>query len=684
MPVVIPSSSSPAVEFESWILDGLALNDDTFTLESINDPVPAKIAEWIKGADSNGAILSRPPLHENKVIEMRIRVVPQASKDAALAYIANVLDKLQECEQNENGLALVWSPANSTADAITFRCLLGEITDLPKDLADSGWLLGNTPMFTIRLTCLPFGEGVEYSAGTVTDTNPMQTLTITDVPGDVPALGRLVVTDAATQSRRWVCWGIESRWLNDSLALTLDSAGLPIGFFAAVAGTRSGAYNPFADPFNVVTATLRTQPQPICGLGNLSHVGAFRPHLRFYASATTMAVRLTWQALDGPLQSLSYRVPVTVGWNLVDLGLVSIPTAPFGTQRWTGQIEAYSTATGGETLDIDILQLVPAEKFGRASSPYAYTAGVLTSYDDFTGETAGTALGTMSAPSSGTPAWATSGVATDFLATDGPGLEESVSRSTTVDASAVRRGILGSLTYTDVEVGVRFQWSALDDSVESHVLARYVDSSNYLSLYAWSDQALDGSTVTRLWMDVVVANVVVDQAAVDIPVSALSWYKLRVIAYASGRAIGTLSSDGGAVLQQLDVMSTALATGGALAGGKPGLADMGQGAAVTRYYNGFYRAIPAAEPTACYSGQSIEFRHDGTFRDDATGTYAGSPPQYIGPSGFFVPPAGDADRASRIAVIARRNNIETLPDNNIADSTTAQLLVTPRFLAIPR
>jgi hypothetical protein len=221
MPIVIPLGT-PAVELESLTLDGLALHSDPFTLEALSMPVPASLAEWVKGADSNGAILSRPPLFENRVIEAKIRVKQQATHNAVLAHIGTLLDKLQECAHNENGLALVWDPGGSTLDPITFRCLLGEITDMPIDSQDSGRFV-NAWAFTIKLTCLPFGHGTEYSAGTVTSTDPMQTLVIADVPGDVPALGRLVVTDAASQSRRYVAWGMESRWLNDALSLTNDT-----------------------------------------------------------------------------------------------------------------------------------------------------------------------------------------------------------------------------------------------------------------------------------------------------------------------------------------------------------------------------------------------------------------------------------------------------------------------------
>jgi hypothetical protein len=125
--------------------------------------------------------------------------------------------------------------------------------------------------------------------------------------------------------------------------------------------------------------------------------------------------------------------------------MISIPPKTLGTQRWTGQIEAYST-TAGDTVDIDYVMLIPTgEGYGKARGSLA--AGVLTvnGYDEFTGTTAGAGLDTRTAPSGGT--WATSiGTATgDFLFVDGPGAgEETISRATTSDTGVGRFGILGS------------------------------------------------------------------------------------------------------------------------------------------------------------------------------------------------------------------------------------------------
>jgi hypothetical protein len=656
-----------------------------FGLESLSMPPPPKRPELISGADSNGAILARDPLHENRVIEARIRVDQQASQDTALGKVAQLVDALEECERHVNGRPLVWQPADATLNPITFRCLSGEITDLPITVEgdDAGWFQ-RFPVVTVRLTCLPFGEGTEVSAGTVTSTDPLIALELSSVAGDMPALGRLVVTDNATQSRRYVAWGLESRWLpRVSLpSLIVDSTTMVTSGFAGSSASRTPAYN--GD--SVIRATLQTQPQAIVGLPTtLAHVGAFRPQLRFWCSATTIAVRLAFQALDGPLRSLSYRVPVVAGWNHVDMGLIVIPEATLGAQRWTGRIEAYSTATGGESIDIDYLGLEPADVvYGHARAASSNIAGVIVARDSFDGTTSGAALGGRTADGGGV--WSTSGSATDFLFSDAP---ERVSRNTTTDTGDGRFALLGTANYTGVEVVAtvnRFVAAANDSGaeVEQHVLARYVDASNWVSagLYAVALSAWDYS----LRIKSVVAGVVSTVADVSVaapPTDA----KLRLKVFTSGLVTVDLLSSADAVLATATAKRTELATGGALATGVVGLRDVAgvsvTAPATTRYYDSVFVSQLPAESIALYSGRSIHFRHDGVLREDAAGTYAGPPPEYVG-GRFFVPPAGSAGRKARIGVIARRNDVTTTADDNIADSTIVQAFVTPRYLAVPR
>jgi hypothetical protein len=841
-------------QFEQFVLDGLALNDGTsFTLEAVDLSPGAELEEWIKGADSNGALLAREPLCDNRVITMNLRVEPQATMDLALAKIGLIIDKLRECQRNANGLALTYLPHDSALSAITFRCLSGQITGLPIDIT-SGWLV-NAPLLMVKLTCLPFGEGAEVtsyvneivnpsfesaitpwtsgllhtnaatsltvsaangsqvgtnaalvnctttansgieqavtggfwpgsytfafyaravtgtlacqsvftggsdggtqtaalttawtrfvhtitltaaattlnvalrttatsgndfvldaamlvrgataptyfdgatgtgyvwfgtahasrSAGpnAVITTDPLVTLELTGVPGDVPATGRLVVSDAASQARRFVPWGLESRWYPTSSppSLIIDSTSMvTTGFAGATATTVLGAYSGATN--NVIALTLRTQPQAVCGLGNLTHVGSFRTLLRFNASSIQMALRLVYQSLEGPFRSLSYKIPVANGWNLVDLGEIRVPQAVLGAQKWTGRIEAYSTATGGEVLLVDVLLLMPSEQFGRAIATYAYSPGLLVARDDFSGRTATVALN-ATAMQAGAGNWATSGSATDLVAADAPGAtDETISRATTADAGP-RYAIAGSATPTDIEVGVDTirTASGISASQQQILIARWTDATHYLSFGLLHHGIFNSSSWgVSYWNGGQSAYLA--SGAASFPLNSV--IGLRMIVYASGAGHAWIVLNG-VDFVQLDFSDPVLATGGVLASGKSGFADYNPSAqAITRYYDTFYTSTPAAEPVCCYSGQSIEFRSDAVYREDSTGAYAGQPPEYTG-NWFSLPNAGGPARKTRVAALARRNNTQTAADDFIADSTVVQVSYTPRWLVV--
>jgi hypothetical protein len=670
-------------------LDSLAINDGTvFTLEALDMSPGEELEEWIKGADSDGALLARPPKSANRAITATIRVEPQSTMNLALAKIALIVDKLQEAKQNDNGLALTWVPADSTLATVTFRCLSGQITGLPIDIT-SGWFV-KAPLITVRMTCLPFAEGAEVTGSTTTTTDPIATVEITSVAGDVPALGRLVVTDNATQARRFVSWGLESRWYPTSSppSLILDSTSLVTTGFAGTTSTQTGAYSGATN--NVIAGAIGTQIQAICGLGNLAHVGQFRVMARCFVGAWTNAgpyVRLTYQTNDDQLRSLPF-VQVTrqgggatSGWNMIDLGLVTIPQAIAGTQRWTGRIEAVSDEEGPTGVAVDVLLFMPAERFGRARATYAYTAGVTVARDAFTSITATTVLNARVAPLGGT--WATSGATTDFVAVDGPAVgAETETRATISDSGSGRHAVLGATSYTNIEVGVDVWRPTFTGTLATFVQgpqARWVDASNRLTALVTGDGLFGIVKYIAGAASYVGAPLLVSGLTVS-----GSWYRIRLIAFASGRAFATLMDTDNNLIAAVTGYDTTIATGGTLATGKPGFIDLnGTANASTRYFDNFYAATPAAEPIALNSAQSIEFRHNATLREDSTGTYYGNPPEYVG-SRFLVPPAGGPARKARVAVIARRNDVMTTEDDNIADSLTIQPFWTPRYAAVPR
>jgi hypothetical protein len=676
---------------ESWVLDGIILNGGNFTLRELTADPPRERQNWITAADTESAALFRQPLHENRTITLKLLVSPQSSMNAALGQVGTIVDKLRKASSTTAGVPLVWTPGSASL-SVTFTVLTGEITGLPISLADEGLMwMQQRPVINIELTCQPYGVGARVVYGsTATTSTPFQVLELASIPGDIDALGELIVTDAATQSRRHVEWGLEGPLTyNSATSLLVDSDDMVTSGFSGAQATTTGAYDPNASGNNSVNLTLVAgTTTAIAGTGNLSHVGVFRVKARVQSGSLSNSFRLSWKALDGPMNHNAWVLPIsTSDWQELDLGTITIPAATLGTQRWTGQIEIAAATSSPGTAVVDYLVLIPqADGYGVARAAYSYATGIATGYDAFVGTTAGVALGVRAAPLGGS--WATSGDATDFAFADQfitGDTVESIIRSTAAAETNGRFAILGSTSYTDSQVDVRAKFSAGTFNQEQAVILRWTDSSNYLRLVVTDN----GTSSDTAKIEQVVAGVVTVIASQTFnwgtfapdDVSLGSRYRMRLIAYASGRVLGYMySNDASTLLLTLDGSSTAVASGGTLATGKPGLRDRATSASgpINRYFTQFAVSTPAAEPIAIYSGRNIQIRYDDTLRQDSTGTYAGRPSSYNGSR--FLLPAG----TSRILAKARRSDIVTATDANVTDSTTIQVAYTPRYLAVPR
>jgi hypothetical protein len=492
------------------------------------------------------------------------------------------------------------------------------------------------------------------------------------VPGDVPALGRLIATEGSAQSRRFLEWGLQQRYYQ-GLGLQIDSGSLVTSGFGGSSTTGSGSYNT-----NVDRATLTTTPTAVVGTGNLGHIGTFRVKAHVYASSTDVQVRLSWQDGSGVFRANDYATPPVSGtWAEIDLGVITVTAALAGTQQWSGRVEAYSD-TAGDTVDVDYLQLIPAgEGYGKARAAYSYAPGAVFGYDQFTSTTAGNNLNARVAPAGGT--WATSGDAVDLQFADAPGTSETVTRSVQGDVGTGRVALLGSTTYTDMEVGVDFRHTLLV-SADSRMIGRWTDSSNY----AYLTTGGVGQTFTDLQLVVRVGasntSYLLDEWG---QLAEATWYRLRLVIYSTGLAVGQLLDANGGILASGSARDTNLATGGTLASGKLGFADYNSTPSATaRYYDNVYAATPATEPIVLYSGRQAQVRYDSAIRQDSGGTVSALTPSYRG-ARFYVPPAGAEARTSRIALKAHRADIEVNDATNVTDALQEQVALTPRYL-VPR
>ena len=495
----------------------------------------------------------------------------------------------------------------------------------------------------------------------------------------------IVVTDSAGQLRRHVEWGLEGQSYNSATSLLIDSDDMVTSGFAGSQTTGAGAYDPNASGNNVVQATLFFgKTIAVCGTGNLAHVGVFRVKARIQTSLLTNPVRLSWKSGDGPMTSNAWVLPVSnTSWVEVDLGTITLQAATVGTQRWTGQIEARGGAASPGVVIVDYLILVPSSAgYGRARAVFAYSPGLLAGLDSFVGTTAGNPLATRTAPLGGS--WATSGDTGDYVFSDSfPGPAEGLLRTTSVVETTGRFAILGSTSYTDVQVEARMQ-SSINAQSEQALVARWVDASNHLRF------VIPGGDVSDPWARVeqVVGGVVttLDQVEWVYP-DGLPGYTLlvRLIAFSTGRIIAQIYGGAGEIIpttlvSQLNASTSVLATGGTLQTGKPGLWDHAYSTSGPsgRLVTDFAVSVPALEQIAIYSGRNLQISSTDTVRQDSTGTYVGRPQSYRGSRALA--PVG----TSRVLVKARRNDVEADLDDNVTDRTMIQIVWTPRGLAVPR
>lgn len=663
---------------EGLVLGGLDLHDDvSYVIEALDLGNPTKRLEWATGADADGALLVRDPLVENRIITARIRVVPQSTMTAALDKVAAVSKKLEEAEQQTDGLDLVWTPANTTTKALTFYVLSGQIDGLPIDPAgaDAGYFV-RAPVFTVRMTCRPFGYEPEVLYGTsTTSSGILPTLVVSGVPGDVPAEARLVVTDLATQDRHHLEWGLEWRSYNAATSLEIDSDNMVTTGLNGTQSTRTGAYDPGAVGNNVIRGFLVSTPSAICGTGHLGHVGTYRVKLRCWPTSTSVQVRLAWRDGDGTyIRNMYQRASVPGAWNDLDLGLVSISVAQSGTQTWQAAIEAFSPI-GGDSLDVDVLMMIPAaEGYGKARATYDNTVPTAYSATDAFDQAAG-ALTAQALPLGGT--WAGAGNANDFSVN---------AASHTAQRTAVSDGggniASGRLMTASLPVLVNTVVSIDMDMVSAvsavpfgGVLARYVDASNFVA----ARYAPAAGGTSAMYVEKIIAGVATRLALADVNGSVVP-VTLRL----SITPDGYYSCDclsGGVAIATTTGYDSALASGGTLATGKVGFFDYQQtGTASTRIYDNFIASSPGVDAVV-FSGRSGEFRSDGAIRQDPTGTYYGRMQTYRG-SRFMLPPAGDQNRASRIAVKARRNDVDVARDDQIADSTKLEVYYRARHAVV--
>jgi hypothetical protein len=523
---------------------------------------------------------------------------------------------------------------------------------------------------------------------TVERTLPVLQLVARKVRGDVPALGQLSIVDFSGVDQWSAVFGLQSRYYDTAASADLfyEAEALTAMGGSAIAAGPSGASGGGSNVMRNLVLTTNYQAilstQLTGGGAHLSHIGTFRVYARVQTPTTnTGAVSVALEWGEGDFRRFTRNADTTfpvdawdATWRVVDLGLVTLTKAAQGVQRWEGRILAKSTIPSDD-IDIDCLWLQPTEVSGsvkavsRIPTPTAFVAR-----DEFD-QTAGALTG-KTAPVGGV--WAGAGDADDFtVETAGHTAQRTAILDTNLSSGRYAISGASALAGQLVQIDAKHDLAGPNDELRLGVLARYTDTSNFVLL-----SAADATTVYLVKKVAGVETVLWSTNDPNIvTLVGNTFYTFRVYIDAAGRwAVWVYGSTWAPFLRAIG-QDAALATGGALATGKPGFYDSSTNSTVVvRNYDNFLAWVPPAD-AAIFGGQWLQIRHNRRIRLDSTGLVWQEPSSYEGDP-LLIPPAAKENRSSRIIIKASRGDLSALPDGGI-DDITAQLTYTPRYLALP-
>lgn len=604
----------------------------------------------------------------------------------------DVMAQLDRIKAQKSGTLRRVAPGFKTT---TFDLLTATVTDAPQDIS----LAMKRAELGIQFEAKPGGRGAEIQIGGNFDetTKPALVFLAENVPGDMPALGRLLLEDRQGQNQLWVPWGAQRDTYSSSPDAELfyeaeSRKVIGTSESTALAGS-SGAEGKAIKSGALVNAWQAFATTQASGGNHAAHFGTYRVLARvFRPTANTGAVSLRFAWTEGDFTNVTENLTEEVIWaveeaegrfTLEDMGLVTIEPAPSGsTQRWEGRWLAKSTVAG-DRIYLDCFLLVPTEVSGEARA--SSESPVPSTYSGFDGfeQTAGN-LAAKTAGIGGT--WAGEGDADDFTVV--AGTSHWAQRTAVSDAENVPRyEILGTTKYTDILARLDVKNSNPTENEEHGrmgVLVRYVDVNNWVVLRM--QRYFSGAT-SNWWGPSLIKRVAGTITAVtgilekpgNLPVAeapfgvAIPWTTLELTVLANGFwqvSAGPQS----APLLLASGTDADMGSAGALKEGKLGLYDYKPSVVgATRYYDNLQAYVPTFD-AAIYASQSLEIRSDQVRREDKEGVTWGKPP-YEG-NYLLVPQSGPEKRPTRFIAKGSRN---AEADEGI-DDLRANLFVTPRYL----
>lgn len=639
-------------------------------------PLPGFANVYAEGSEGRRRIGSRPSNREGGTIALRV-VAPSDSEvvgHEALYGSASdraerfewLLDDLEELvvSMREYGGTLTYTPPDGTAVTLDVEDIRVEGIPQGRERAHG------RAMPTIGFECRPYARssGVVVAAAETFD-GPIAGLTVEDVPGQVDALGELVLTEASSESRGLVEVGVQSNFDSDNPEpLSLDGTELVVSGYA---GAANGSPPAGAVSATTVALDLDSAPLAACSTGAQPHGGTWRPRVRVHGTDETH-VRFAYRIGDGPVvRDLPWVSPASTGdWYALDVDPLRLSE---NGETWEGFIEAY----GSGTLNVDLVEFVPGERWGRAKAPFV--AGIATSFvvrDPFNH-----ASGNLSGktPPIGPGNWAEE-VGTNFTCNGA-----TITRATTSDgATNYHRGYVLGATYTDLVVEGFFKFSAYAPAGAGAGgggigFGKRIDGSNFIMAAA----AIQDSADECLF--------VFTRGAVDPHPDEISYpfqkdtlYRVRVAFNASGAIQAWVAPDGApfTTTPQLSAIGEDYASGGSHGAGYVSVLDIWREATANTRTLDNVTAYEPSPATVCYADQGMRFAHDAAYRDSEDGSAEGRVPEFEGKH-LLLPPTTRAGRASRLVVRSRRY-APGYPDAGLGDSLEGDLSAVPRALLTRR
>lgn len=497
---------------------------------------------------------------------------------------------------------------------------------------------------TVTLPALPYARTDAVTVAlTPVAGRPLYIAACDEIPGDVPALGVLVVANGSTTNKQYLRWGCEQE-PGAGTALFFEAESLtPLG--ASTVVTRPPILGGPSGNKEVQSATIGSDYLAVLTTGKLTHSGGYRALARI---AGTSGSSVRWQWGTGDAVAVTLNDPVVIpgtGYAVLDLGEIQV-------DGWAGTLLAKNGS-----ITVDWIALLPIDRSGIAEAasvlpaPSTYAAS-----DEFTGS--GNLAGSA-ATVGGT--WAGTGATGDFTRSSG------VAQRTTTSDTSPRLDTL-PIAAADLDVSCLVTVDGYTGATGG-VVAREVDGSDYLAAHVVFGTLHGGSkwdSSATLWVQKVIGGSVSTLATVALPQSLTADLTLSLRGGSWSVTVG-----GSEVASGSD---PDLAPGGVLASGGVGLYDQNsQSTARTRTYDHFTAAALLAD-AVIFAGRSLTLASDGVTRQSSDGTVSPDVARYSGDRLTLGP------GTPRLMVLA---DDADPPLGAVETGLSATLTVTPRYLLTP-